>query len=428
VVGDGPTDLIYYQGLESHVDLNWDSPRLSRFLRGLATHARVIITDRRGWGCSDRFAPSDVPPLETFTDDLIAVMDAAGSERASIFATAQCGMVASMFAAGHPERVAGLILCDPWVTYLRTAEAPWLHTAEEWEGIYDWVHEEWGTANAFKEGWREGERELNWYDRYRRSSVAPGALIAEVRRFLDTDVRPILPSVHVPALVFADPGDDYTRTVESSRYFANHIFGARLVELSSGTDGFTSHWYGRADTILEEAGRFLGDIGDEEASISRQLSTVMFTDIVDSTVRAVELGDAKWRELLSRHDDVVKAMLGRYRGTLVKHTGDGVLATFDGPARGVKCATAISASMAPLSLEIRAGLHTGEVERRGEDLAGLAVHIGARVAALAGPSEVLVSQTVKDLVAGSGLVFEDRGEHELKGVPDRCHLYRVVSA
>jgi class 3 adenylate cyclase len=427
VIGDGPVDLIYYQGLESNVDLNWDGPRMSRFLLGLAKHARVIITDRRGWGCSDRFAPSDVPPLEEFTSDLKAVMDAAHSERATIFATAQCGMVAALFAASHPDRTAGLILCDAWVTYLRTDDTPWLHNAEEWEGILEWVHGDAYNRESWGEGWSEGERELDWYVRYRRSAVAPGALIAEVRRFLDTDVRPVLSSVHVPTLVFADPGDDFTRTAESSRHFASHIFGARLVELSSGADGFRFHWYGRADAILEEVGRFLAEIGDEEASLARQLATVMFTDIVDSTVRAVELGDAKWRELLSQHDTVVKAMLARYSGTLVKHTGDGVLATFDGPARGVKCAQAIAAAMAPLGLEIRAGLHTGEIERRGDDLAGVAVHIGARVGALAGPSEVLVSSTVKDLVAGSGLMFEDAGEHELKGVPDRWRLYRVVS-
>jgi pimeloyl-ACP methyl ester carboxylesterase len=335
VIGEGPVDLIYYQGLESHVDLNWESPRLSRFLLGLAKSARVIITDRRGWGCSDRFAPSDVPPLETFTDDLIVVMDAVGSERAAVFATAQCGVVAALFAATHPERATGLILCDAWVTYQRTGETPWLHTVEEWDRIFGSIHDWFGTR-AWSEGWNWGERELDWYARYQRSAVAPGALIAETRRFLDTDVRSALPSIHVPALVFADPDDDFARTEQSSRYFADHIAGARLVVLPSGTADY--HWYGRADAIIEESGRFLSEIGDEEASLSRQLATVMFTDIVDSTVRAVELGDARWRELLSRHDNVVNSMLSRYRGALVKHTGDGVLATFDGPARGVKCA------------------------------------------------------------------------------------------
>jgi class 3 adenylate cyclase/pimeloyl-ACP methyl ester carboxylesterase len=424
VIGEGPVDLVYYQGLESHVDLNWEGPRLARFLRRLAGHARVIITDRRGWGCSDRFAPSDVPPLETFTDDLIAVMDAAGCERATIFATAQCGVVATLFAATHPDRAAGLILCDAWVTYQRTEETPWLHTAEEWDRICAAIRESWGTP-AWSDGWRWGADELDWYARYQRSAVAPGALIAEIHRFLDTDVRPVLPSVHVPTLVFVDPDDDYARTEQSSRYLADRIAGARLLELPSGTAEF--HWYGRADAIVEQIGRFLAEIEDEEASLSRQLATVMFTDIVESTVKAVQMGDGGWRDLLSRHDNVVSAMLGRYRGTLVKHTGDGVVATFDGPARGVKCAQAISAAMAPLGLEVRAGLHTGEVERRGDDIAGVAVHIGARVVALAGPSQVLVSQTVKDLVAGSGLVFEDQGEHELKGVPGQWRVYVALS-
>ncbi len=428
VLGDGPVDLIYYQGYCSNVDVNWESPRLARFIRGLARQARVIVTDRRGWGCSERFSPSDVPPIEAFTDDLVTVMDTVGSDRAAILATSECGLVAPMFAATHPDRAAGLILCDAWVTFQQTDETPWMYTTAEWEAICDVVRTAWG-SRAWAEAWDEGggmdERELDWFARYQRSSVAPGSLIAETWRFVDTDVRPILRSVHVPTLVFGDPDD--SRPAENGRYLANHIAGARLVEtLPSGSGSF--HWYGRADVIIEEVGRFLGEIGDEDASLSRQLATVMFTDIVDSTVRAVELGDAKWRGLLSRHDDVVKAMLSRYRGTLVKHTGDGVLATFDGPARGVKCAQAIAAAMAPLGLEIRAGLHTGEVERHGNDLAGVAVHIGARVGALAGSSEVLVSQTVRDLVAGSGLVFEDAGEHELKGVPDTWHLYRVVNA
>jgi class 3 adenylate cyclase len=423
VIGDGPVDLIYYQGFVSHVDLNWDGPALSRFLRGLAKHARVIITDRRGWGCSDRFAPSGVPPLETFTGDLIAVMEAVGSERAAIFATAQCGPVTALFAATHPDRAAGVILCDAWVSFQHTEETPWLHTIDSWNEICESIRTQWGSRNWADERW--GEEEIAWYTRYLRSAVAPGALIAEIHRYLDTDIRPVLSSIHVPTLVFADPDDDYINTAESSRYLASRIVGARLCELPSGTAEF--HWYGRADAIVAEVGRFLEGISDEEASLSRQLATVLFTDIVNSTTRAVELGDASWRELLSRHDDVVSGMLARYRGILVNHTGDGVLATFDGPARGVACAQAISAAMESLGLEVRAGLHTGEVERRGDDLAGVGVHIGARIAALAGPSPVLVSQTVKDLVAGSGLRFEQHGEYVLKGIPDRWRLYDATS-
>lgn len=424
VLGDGPVDLVYYQGLESHVDLNWESPRLSRFLRGLAKTSRVIITDRRGWGCSDRFAPSDVPPLETFSDDLIAVMDEVGSQRAVIFATAQCGVLAAMFAASHPDRAAGVILCDAWVTYQRTAETPWLHTAEEWDGICESIHEWFGTR-TWSEGWNWGERELDWYARYQRSAVAPGALIAEIRRFLDTDVRSVLPSIHVPALVFADPDDNFARTELSSRYFADHIAGARLVVLPSGTAEY--HWYGRADAIIEWSGRFLGEIQDEEASLSRQLATVMFTDIVDSTAHAAALGDRAWRAGRERHDALVRSQLARYRGREVKTMGDGFLATFDGPGRAVRCAQAIVAGVADLGIEVRAGLHTGEIELDGDDVVGIAVAIGARVGALAQPSEVLVSQTIKDLTAGSGIVYSDRGDHQLKGVPDRWHLYQAVS-
>ena len=286
----------------------------------------------------------------------------------------------------------------------------------------DQIRDEWGTP-AWSEGWDWSE--LNWYARYQRSAVAPGALIAEVRRFLDTDVRPALPSIHVPTLVFADPDDDYARTEQSSRYLADHIAGARLVVLPSGTAEY--HWYGRADAIIEESGRFLSEIRDEEASLSRQLATVMFTDIVDSTAHAAAMGDRDWRAARERHDELVRSQLARYRGREVKTMGDGFLATFDGPGRAVRCAQAIVAGVADLGIEVRAGLHTGEIELDGDDVTGIAVAIGARVGALAQPSEVLVSQTIKDLTAGSGIVFNDRGEHELKGVPDHWHLYQAVN-
>jgi len=254
--------------------------------------------------------------------------------------------------------------------------------------------------------------------------VAPGALIAEIRRFLDTDVRPVLPSIHLPALVFADPDDDFARTEQSSRYFAAHIASARLVVLPSRTAEY--HWYGRADRIIAESAVFLATIKDEEASLSRQLATVMFTDIVDSTAHAAAIGDRDWRLARERHDTLVRGQLARYRGREVKTLGDGFLATFDGPARAVRCAQAIVAGVADLGIEVRAGLHTGEVELDGADVAGIAVAIGARVGALAQPSEVLVSQTIKDLTAGSGIMYSDRGEHELKGVPDRWRLYRAA--
>ena len=230
---------------------------------------------------------------------------------------------------------------------------------------------------------------------------------------------------HVPTLVFADPDDDYTRTEQSSRYFADHIAGARLVVLPSGTAEY--HWYGRADAIIEESGRFLSEIRDEEASLSRQLATVMFTDIVDSTAHAAALGDRDWRAARARHDELVRSQLARYRGREVKTMGDGFLATFDGPGRAVRCAQAIVAGVGDLGIEVRAGLHTGEIELDGDDVTGIAVAIGARVGALAQPSEVLVSQTIKDLTAGSGIVYSDRGEHDLKGVPDRWRLYQAVS-
>ena len=425
VVGDGPIDLVYLQGFCSHVDLAWESPYLSGFLRGLARSSRLIVTDRRGWGCSDRFSVSDVPPFETMTDDLLAVLDAVGSTRTAIFATAECTPIAAMFAATYPDRTAALILCDTYTTYVATDETPWMWTPSEWEESFA----RWRTAYPQPKWWTgpPDHPERAWFDRYIRSSVAPGALIAEIRRFLTADIRPVLPVVSVPTLVIADPTGEEDMDPRNGRLVADWIAGARLAEVPMPEDSLGwPHWYGRADGILRETDAFLATIHDEETAFDRVLATVLFTDIVGSTERAAELGDRAWHALLERHHAVVRAMLGRYRGREVDTAGDGFFATFDGPARAARCATAITEAVRPLGLEVRAGVHTGEVEIGSGDVHGLAVHIGARVGALAGPGEVLVSQTVKDLVAGSGLTFEDAGEHELKGVPDRWRLYRVV--
>jgi class 3 adenylate cyclase len=419
VIGEAPADLLYLQGYCSNVDANWESPYLARFLRGLAAHGRLIVTDRRGWGCSERFTPGYVPDVDILTDDVLAVLEAAGSERASILATYESAIVASLFAATYPARTRSLILVDPQVTYLPTDETPWMPSLEQWQEQIRLMRESWGTL----EWWDAPEgQEREWFARYARASVTPGGLAAEISSFLHTDIRAVLPTIQVPTLVLVDSDRFYEALPETGYYVASKIPGARVVEHSSG-GGPHFHWYGRGEAIVSEVGRFLSEIGEEEASFDRILATVLFTDVVDSTKRAAELGDRRWRDVVERHHATVRALLARYRGEEIDTAGDGFFASFDGPARGVRCALAIADAVRPLGLDVRAGVHTGEVERVGEKLGGLAVSIGSRIASLAEASEVLVSQTVRDLVAGSGLAFTDRGEHELKGVPGEWRVY-----
>jgi class 3 adenylate cyclase len=320
------------------------------------------------------------------------------------------------------------VLCDPFVSYVRTDETPWMYSATDWQDINDGVRKGWGTSDYSETGmgWRDERERHDWFIPWSRASVAPGALAAESDRFMSVDVRGVLPSIHVPTLVIGDQEPQEDLSILNARFVAERISGARLLEpTNDGCAWF--HWYGRAPAILEAVGELISGISEEQGSFDRVLATVLFTDIVDSTATAATIGDAKWRALIDEHDKIAKGIIARFRGTYVQGTGDGLLATFDGPARGARCAQALVEAMRPLGVEIRAGLHTGEVELAGEAIRGVAVHIGARVGAMAGANEVWVSSTVKDLVVGSGLVFEDAGEHELKGVPDRWHLYRVVS-
>ena len=422
VVGSGQTDLLYLQGYCSQVDLNWESPYLAHFLRGLARHARLIVTDRRGWGCSERFTPGYVPDVDILTDDILAVLRAVGSERASILATYESTIVASLFAAVYPDRTRSLILVDPQVTYLPTDETPWMPTLARWQEQIQLVRDTWGTLD-----WWDSPQgpEAEWFSRYARASVTPGGLAAELSSYLETDVRAVLPSIQVATLLLVDTDSFYEVPPETGRFAASRIPGARVVEHSS-KGGHHFHWYARGDAIVDEVGRFLAQIREEEASFDRVLATVLFTDIVESTQKVAELGDQRWRELVERHHSTVRALLARYRGKEMDTAGDGFFASFDGPARAVRCAMAIVEAVRPLGLQIRAGLHTGEVETIDDKVGGLAVNIGSRVAGMAGPCEVLVSQTVKDLVAGSGLTLEDRGLHRLKGVPDEWRVYAVA--
>jgi class 3 adenylate cyclase len=423
VVGDGPTDLLYLQGYGSHVDLNWESPYLARFLRGLSRHGRLVIMDRRGWGCSERFTPGYVPDVDVLTDDVLAVLHAVGSQRASMLATYESAIVGSLFAAVYPERTRSLILVDPQVTYTANEETPWMPSVERWEEQIRLVRETWGTTD-----WWDAPdgAEREWFARFARGSITPGALAAELRSYLETDICAVLPSIQVPTLVFGDTDSFYEVPIETARYVASRVPGARLAE-SSSEGGHHFHWYARSNAIVAEVGSFLARINVEESSFDRVLATVLFTDVVGSTERAAEVGDRAWTALLKRHHSTVRTLLARYRGTELDTAGDGFFATFDGPARAVRCAMAICEAVRGLGIEVRAGLHTGEVERVAEKFGGIAVSIGARIAATAGPSEVFVSQTVRDLVIGSGIEFDDRGTYELKGVPGEWRVFSVVS-
>ena len=428
VLGRGPVDLVLTPGWISNVDAAWDVPPLRSFFRQLASISRLILFDRRGSGLSDRPTQVESLALEHGVDDLRAVMDAAGSDRAVLFGFEDGGMLAGMFAATHPDRTVALVLFAPWVKVLKTPDYPfgWSEAEqEEWERH---IAAEWGTTaftrwqfTLIAPGLEGDEALIQAFTRYWRACASPAAAKAIDAMHLEVDARPVLRSIHVPTLVM-NRIDDRMDPVAEARFIAGAIPGARLVELPG-----VEHppFLGDTDRVLDELHRFITSIRTEEAALERVLATVLFTDIVESTDRSAALGDRAWGEVLERHHELVRAMLARYRGQEVDTAGDGFFATFDGPARAAKCARAIIEGVKPLGIEIRAGVHTGEVETIAGKIGGMGVVIGSRIGAKAQGSEVLASQTVKDLTAGSGLVFEDVGERELKGVPDRWHLYRV---
>jgi class 3 adenylate cyclase len=430
VVGTGAVDLLWPGVAFSNLDALSHVPQCARFLQQLGSIARLITFDPRGVGLSDRISEQQLPTLETRMADAVAVMDAAGSTRAALLGADATGPLAILFAATYPERTSALILYSTCATGRWSPDYPWAWTEDEWDASLKKMDERWGESAYLEEyvGWLAPSALANpetveMLSRYSRASASPGTAVAVEQMERETDVREILPAVHVPTLVLHRT-DSKVYQVGEARYLAEHISGARLVELD-GADHLA--WFGDTNAIVREVDLFLRSVLDEEAEFDRVLATVMFTDIVGSTQRASQMGDRAWRQLLVTHHQRVRGLLARYRGREVDTAGDGFLATFDGPARAIRCAVAIAQAMQDLGLEVRVGLHTGEIEPEGDAVRGIAVHIGARVASSAGPGEVLVSSTVKDLVAGSGLTFEDRGEHELKGVPERWHLYRVVS-
>ena len=424
VSGDGPFDIVMVPGWISHLDMQWEQDGYHRFMDRLGSFGRLIRFDKRNMGLSDRFGDA-MPPLEERMDDVRAVMDSAGSERAALIGISEGGALAVMFAASYPERVSALVLAGASARLAHAADYPYGATREAQDKLLRLVDNVWGTGVTLRLFFPAAahDRTLeNWWARFERTAASPGAAMSAAEMAMETDVRSLLPVLRVPTLVVHRRGDRMVR-VDHGRYLAEHIPDARYFE-SPGTEHWP--WLGQSDADLEEIEEFLsGRRGHHEPD--RILATVLFTDIVASTEQAVSLGDRRWRDLLDNHDRLVRSALSRFRGREVKTTGDGFLAIFDGPARGIRCATAIRDAIAPLGLRVRAGLHTGEVELRDGDVGGIAVHIGARVATAAPAGEVLVSSTVKDLVAGAGIDFADHGEHELKGVPGTWRLFTVTA-
>ncbi|MFQ6021870.1 MAG: adenylate/guanylate cyclase domain-containing protein [Acidiferrobacterales bacterium] len=423
VVGDGPRDLVVVPGFVSHLEQAWEDPSFTRFLLQLASFSRLILFDKRGTGLSDRI--TGIPTLEQRMDDVRAVMDAAGSQCAALFGISEGGPMSVLFAATYPERASALVLYGSIARGAWAPDYPWGSKPED-EGTQAWLEgwrKEWGGPYAI-ELWApsmaEDERFRQWWAKYLRLSASPSAVINVFRMNMAIDVRAILPTIHIPTLVLHRVGDRPIN-IEQGRYLAEHISGAKFVELT-GDDHLW--WVGDSEAIVNAIQEFL--TGERPTiELDRVLATVLFTDIVDSTKRAAEMGDRRWRDLLDTHNALTHKEISRFRGRAVRSTGDGILATFDGPARAIRCALAISGEVRRLGIEIRAGLHTGEIDLIREDVGGIAVHIAARVSAKAGANEVWVSRTVKDLVAGSEFEFNERGVYSLKGIPGEWRLFTV---
>jgi class 3 adenylate cyclase len=419
VVGNGPFDLVFVPGFVSNIELFWEMPEWAQYFSRLAAFSRLILFDKRGTGLSDRDV--GIANLEERMDDVRAVMDAAGSERAALFGASEGGPMSLLFAATYPRRAQALVL------YGSFARHPTLLSDDDLNKEIERIDRLWGIGEYFLGRYVPGsfseEAARRVHARWERQSASPSAAIAIRRMNREIDTRHILPTIRVPTLVMHRVGDSAI-SVGAGRYLAANIPGAKYLELPGDNHNFI---YERdvADRVAGEVEEFLTG-SRHEVEVDRVLATVLFTDIIGSTKRAAELGDRQWRTLLDRHDEAVRQQLVRFRGHEVKNLGDGFMATFDGPARAVRCASAIADTVQQLGIAVRGGLHTGEIELKGDDIGGIAVNIAARVAAMAGPNETLVSSTVRDLVAGSGLRFEDRGRHALKGLPEEVQLYTAL--
>lgn len=421
VVGNGPFDLVFVPGFVSNIELFWEMPEWADFFTRLAAFSRLILFDKRGTGLSDRDV--GIAMLEERMDDVRAVVDAAGSERAALFGISEGGAMSLLFAATYPRRARALLL------YGSYARSPNLLSRAELEQEIARIDRLWGTSEytlgRYLPSSMSQDAARRIFARWERQSASPSAVKTIRRMNYEIDARHILPTIQVPTLVMHRVGDSAIN-VEAGRYMAANIPGATYVELP-GSNHIPLYEQEIADRIVGEVEEFLTG-SRSEVETDRVLATVLFTDIVDSTRRAAAMGDRGWRTLLDRHDEAARQEIARFRGRAVKSLGDGFLATFDGPARAVRCAAAISDSVRSLGIAIRSGLHTGEIEIKKDDIAGIAVHIAARVATEAAAGETVVSSTVRDLVAGSGLRFEDRGLRELKGLPEPLRLYTVLQA
>jgi class 3 adenylate cyclase len=424
VVGEGPPDILLLDQWFGNLDAQWDVPPLAELRERLASFGRLIMFDKRGTGLSDPIPTSSLPTLEEFMEDIPAVLDTVGSDRPALIANIGGGILAMPYVAAHPERVSSLILVDCFARYSEAPDFPIGAPVTQIVTDLDIAELETGRGvmiDLFAPSVANDERIRRAWARYERSAATPGSTKAIVRLIYESDVRDVLGTIRVPTLVI-HRRDAAGFTVEHGRYLAEHIPDARYVELP-GSDNLI--WAGDLDAIVAEIQAFVTGVRPA-VEPRRVLATVLFTDIVGSTERAAALGDLRWEALLAEHNRLVRRQLERFGGHEIRVVGDGFLATFDGPARAVRCAVAIRHDIREIGLEIRAGIHVGEIEVLPDDIAGLAVHLGARVSSLAGPGEVLVSSTVKDLVVGSGIEFEDRGTHLLKGVPGEWRLFSVV--
>jgi class 3 adenylate cyclase len=419
VIGDGPRDVVLVLDWASHLEAVWEQPFIQDFIASVNRYARVLWFDMRGVGLSDRVV-DHAGATEEWMEDVCAVMDAAGSDRATLLAHGHGVQMALMSAATHPDRVASLVLINGFARFSRADDYPAGMPPQAAEALLEGIEQTWGTgAMAGPLGPSVASRPgiQEWYGRVERFAATPSTALAKMRAILELDVRKVLPLVSAPALVIQSRNDTFVRAGHG-RYLAEHLPNARLVERDSA-----DHWPLPDADLMGTIEEFVTGARLHETEADRVLTTVLFVDVAGSTERASEVGDRRWRELLDRFEETVQRSVVAHRGELVSRAGDGILATFDGPARAIRCAGDIRDAVRRAGLDVRCGLHTGEVTRRNGDVAGIAVHIGARVSSAASPGEVLVTRTVRDLVAGSGIAFDDRGEHSLKGVPDRWALY-----
>ena len=424
VTGEGPLDLVFVHGFVSHLEADWQDASCAKFFRRLASFSRLVLFDKRGTGLSDR--TTQLFTLEQRMDDMRAVMDAVGSERAALFGISEGGPMSILFASTYPERTTALVMFGAYAKRAWAKDYPFGWTDEEWAMFFANVDSHWGTPrgldlNIWAPSIAQDDRACKETAAYMRAAASPGAVRAIMQMNREIDARNVLPTVRVPTLIVHRIGDRNIR-IQHARYMAKRIPGAKLVELS-GDDHIP--WVGDSEAILGEVEQFLTGVRHHPVP-ERVLATVLFTDIVNATQRTAELGDRQWRDLLARHNSLIRRELDRFRGREIDTAGDGFFVTFDGPARAIRCAEAIQNAVTQLGLTVRVGLHTGECEIVDEKVTGIAVHIGARVMNHAEPGEVLVTSTVKDLVAGSGIGFVDRGAYELKGVPGKWRMFAVV--